>query len=128
MIQSGTLLDVIDNSGASKVKCLKVLNGYKRRYASIGDFVLVSVKKLREKRKEFSRVRKGEIYKAFIARVKFNTKLYNNGDSVKFNDNAAILLSNQGKLVGTRIFGGVPRTLRKNGSIKSFLISVGSIS
>ena len=81
MIQSGTLLHVIDNSGAAQVKCLKVLNGYKRRYASIGDFVLVSVKNLREKRKQFSRVKKGEIYKAFIVHVKFNTKLYNNGDS-----------------------------------------------
>ena len=114
------LLHVIDNSGAAQVKCLKVLNGYKRRYASIGDFVLVSVKNLREKRKQFSRVKKGRFIEAFIVHVKFNTKLYNNGDSLKFNDNAVILLSNQGKLIGTRIFGGVPRTLRKKGSIKSF--------
>lgn len=70
MIQVGTLLNVIDNSGATQVKCLKILKGYKRRYGYVGDLVLVSVKNLREKRKEFSRVKKGDICKALIVRTK----------------------------------------------------------
>ena len=125
MIQTGTLLNVIDNSGARQVKCLKIFKGYKRRYAFAGDFVLVSVKNLREKRKEFSRVKKGDICKALIVRTKVSPWINHKTESFSFLDNAAILLSKQEKLLGTRIFGGLPRSLRKKSGIKMFLISAG---
>lgn len=80
MIQVGTILNVIDNSGARKVQCLKVLGGNKRRYAFVGDKILVSIKRLRAKRRAFSRVKKSEIHQAVIIRTKTKTK-HLNGDS-----------------------------------------------
>ena len=79
----GTYLNVIDNSGAKKVQCLKVLNGYKRRYAAVGDTILVSVKKLRSRRKASSRVKKGELFKAVVVRTKTKLKYFNN-DNICF--------------------------------------------
>jgi large subunit ribosomal protein L14 len=126
MIQTGTLLNVIDNSGARQVKCLKIFKGYKRRYAFAGDFVLVSVKNLREKRKEFSRVKKGDVCKALIVRAKVNSWTNQKTESLTFGYNAVILLSKQEKLLGTRIFGGLPQSLRQKSSIKLLLLSGGA--
>jgi large subunit ribosomal protein L14 len=80
MIQVGTKLNVIDNSGARKVQCLKIFGGNKRRYAFVGDKILVSVKRLRAKRRAFSRVKKGELHIAIVVRTKTKSK-HLNGDS-----------------------------------------------
>jgi large subunit ribosomal protein L14 len=107
MIQVSTILNVIDNSGAKKVCCIKVPFGYKRRYARVGDIVVVSVKSLRTKRKSTSKVRKGEIYSAVVVRVKSKTNFFS-GESIRFFENSVILLNKQNKIIGTRIFGVLP--------------------
>lgn len=127
MIQIGTYLNVIDNSGAKKVQCLKVLNGYKRRYAAVGDTILVSVKKLRSRRKASSRVKKGELFKAVIVRTRTKLKYFNN-DNICFLNNSVILLTKQDKLVGTRIFGSLPKNFRSNNLMKFISLSSGIIS
>ena len=127
MIQVGTVLNVIDNSGAKKVQCLKVYGGTKRRYAYVGDKILVSVKKLRAKRRAFSRVKKGEMYWALVVRTKVKLKLLN-FDNFSFLTNSVILLSKQEKLVGTRVFGPLPKNFRSNKLMKFISLSAGLIS
>jgi len=83
MIQTNTYLNVIDNSGAKNVSCIKVAPGYKKRYASIGDIITVSVKNLRSKRRATSKVKKGEVLKALVVRTKSNLKDYS-GKTLKF--------------------------------------------
>ena len=102
MIQVGTSLKVIDNSGAREVYCIGVLKGYKQRYATIGEIITVSIKKLRTRRRTFSKVKKGEVVKALIVRVKkqFKTKI----GFMSFFENSVILITSQNKLIGTRIF------------------------
>ena len=92
MIQVGTYLNVIDNSGAKKVACIKVYNGYKRRYAFVGDVVLVSVKSLRKKRRFSSKTKKGEVHKALVVRTKSELKNFIN-DSFIFFENSVVLLN-----------------------------------
>ena len=127
MIQVGTFLNVIDNSGAKEVQCLKVYNGNKRRYAFIGDVILVSVKKLRSKRRASSKVKKGEMYTAIVARTKTKLKYYNS-DNISFLNNSAILLSKQNKLIGTRIFGSLPKNFRSKKLMKFITLSSGMVS
>ena len=111
MIQVGTVLNVIDNSGAKKVCCIKVLSGYRCRYAFVGDLIMVSVKSLRTKRKSTSKTKKGEIYKALVVRTKYNIKKIS-GEKISFFENSVILLSKQNKFIGTRIFGSLPVSFR----------------
>lgn len=111
MIQVGTYLNVIDNSGAKKVYCIRILNGYRKRYATVGDVIIVSVKRLRAKRRLSIRLKKGEIFKALIVRTKSPLYSYNN-EKLFFNENAVVLLTKQNKLFATRIFGALPRMLR----------------
>lgn len=111
MIQVGTVLNVIENSGARKVCCIKVLSGYKSRYAFTGDLIMVSVKSLRTKRKATSKTKKGEIYKALVVRTKCVTKNAF-GENLKFLENSVVLLNKQNKFIGTRIFGAVPLEFR----------------
>ena len=111
MIQKGTYLNVIDNSGAKEVCCIHVLNGYRKRYAAIGDTIVVSIKSLRIKRRSHAKIKKGEVLKALIVRTKTNIKNYSL-EQLSFLDNSAILLSRQDKLLGTRIFGSVPSYFR----------------
>jgi len=107
MVQSETVLDVADNSGARKVLCIKVLGGSRRRYASLGDIIVVSVKEAIPNAK----VKKGEVTKAVIVRT---TKEVGRADGsyIKFDSNSAVLIDNQREPIGTRIFGPVARELR----------------
>ena len=107
MIQVESTLQVADNSGAKKVACIKVLGGSHRRYASVGDIIVVSVKEAMP----HSKVNKGDVMKAVIVRTAKEVRRMD-GSYIKFDGNAAVLLSNQGEPVGTRIFGPVARELR----------------
>jgi large subunit ribosomal protein L14 len=107
MVQSETVLDVADNSGARKVLCIKVVGGSRRRYASLGDIIVVSVKEAIPNAK----VKKGDVMKAVIVRT---TKEVGRADGsfIKFDSNSAVLIDNQREPIGTRIFGPVARELR----------------
>ncbi len=107
MIQMQTVLNVADNSGAKKVACVKVLGGSKRRYAGVGDVIVVSVKEAIPN----SKVKKGDVMKAVIVRTAKGTRRQD-GTFLKFDDNSAVLINNQLEPVGTRIFGPVARELR----------------
>ncbi|TFG95053.1 MAG: 50S ribosomal protein L14 [Myxococcales bacterium] len=107
MIQQESVLQVADNSGARKVQCIRVLGGTRRRYASIGDIIVVSVKDAIPN----SRVKKGEVRKAVVVRTRREV-VRPDGSYIRFDDNAAVLIDNQREPVGTRIFGPVARELR----------------
>jgi large subunit ribosomal protein L14 len=107
MIQMLTVLDVADNSGAKKVMCIKVLGGSKRKYASIGDVIVVSVKEAIPNAK----VKKGEVTRAVIVRTAKEI-VRPDGSYIRFDDNSAVLLSKDNEPIGTRIFGPVARELR----------------
>jgi len=102
-----TILEVADNSGAKKVGCIKVLGGTRRKYASLGDVIVVSVKDALPN----SKIKKGEVVKAVIVRTKKEVRRLD-GSYIKFDDNSAVLLNPQGEPIGTRIFGPVARELR----------------
>ena len=107
MIQMESVLDVADNTGARAVTCIKVLGGSKRRYASIGDVIKVSVRDAAPR----GRVKKGEIYHAVVVRTAKGVRRPD-GSLIRFDRNAAVLINPQGEPVGTRIFGPVTRELR----------------
>jgi large subunit ribosomal protein L14 len=107
MIQMTSVLDVADNSGAKKVYCIKVLGGSRRRYASIGDVVIVSVREAIPGAK----VKKGEVARAVIVRTKFELAR-SDGSFIKFDGNSAVLINKENEPLGTRIFGPVARELR----------------
>ena len=113
MIQVQTELSVADNTGAKIVECIKVLGGSKRRYASVGDSIVVSVKEAIPNGK----VKKGSVQKAIIVRTKYPI-LRNDGSKVKFDSNAAVITDEKGEPLGTRIFGPVTRELRLKGQTK----------
>jgi len=107
MIQMQTMLHAADNSGAKKLQCIKVLGGSMRRYASVGDIIVVAVKEAIPR----SKVKKGEVHKAVVVRTAKEVRR-SDGTYIKFDDNAAVLLNKQGEPLGTRIFGPVARELR----------------
>ena len=107
MIQTESRLDVADNTGAKSVLCIKVLGGSKRRYASVGDMIKVSIKEAAPR----GRVKKGEVYTAVVVRTAKGIRR-GDGSLVKFDGNAAVLLNNKLEPIGTRIFGPVTRELR----------------
>jgi large subunit ribosomal protein L14 len=113
MIQMQTRLDVADNSGARSVMCIKVLGGTRRRYASIGDIIVVSVKDASPN----SKVKKGDVMKAVIVRTAKEVNR-NDGSYIRFDNNSAVLINNQNEPVGTRIFGPVARELRAKNFMK----------
>ncbi|MFW5486859.1 MAG: 50S ribosomal protein L14 [Desulfovibrio sp.] len=113
MIQVESNLDVADNSGAKKVQCIKVLGGSKRRYASVGDIIVVSVKEAMP----HAKVKKGDVMKAVVVRTKKEIGRPD-GTYIKFDNNSAVILSGQGEPVGTRIFGPVARELRQKNFMK----------
>ena len=113
MIQLRTVLDVADNSGARRVQCIKVLGGSKRRYASVGDVVVVTIKEAIPR----GRVKKGEISKAVIVRTAKDIRR-SDGSAIRFDSNAAVLINPQGEPIGTRIFGPVTRELRSKKYMK----------
>jgi len=113
MIQMQTNLDVADNSGAKKVQCIKVLGGSKRKYASVGDVIVVSVKEAIPR----GRVKKGDVRKAVVVRTAKEVRR-DDGTAIRFDSNAAVILSNSGEPIGTRIFGPVVRELRAKNFMK----------
>ncbi len=113
MIQQTTNLDVADNSGAKRVMCIKVLGGSKRRYASVGDVIVVSIKDAIPR----GRVKKGDVMKAIVVRTAHPVRRPD-GSVIRFDRNAAVLINNQGEPVGTRIFGPVVRELRAKNQMK----------
>ena len=112
MIQQQTLLKVSDNSGAKIVRCIKVLGGFKKKFARLGDIIIVSIITLRNKSKLTSKVKKGDVYKAVILRTKSN-QIKKDGSSFSFQTNSVSLINKQGKPVATRIIGPFPAKLRK---------------
>ena len=113
MIQAETNLDVADNSGARRVQCIKVLGGSKRRYASVGDVIVVSVKEAIPR----GRVKKGDVTKAVVVRTSKDIRRPD-GSAIRFDRNAAVLINAQGEPIGTRIFGPVTRELRSKRYMK----------
>jgi len=113
MIQMQTNLDVADNSGARRVQCIKVLGGSKRKYASVGDIIVVSVKEAIPR----GRVKKGEVMKAVVVRTAKDIRRPD-GSAIRFDRNAAVLVNAQMEPIGTRIFGPVTRELRSKNHMK----------
>src|ERR1700722_17013634 len=107
MIQMQSNLEVADNSGAKRVQCIKVLGGSKRRFATVGDIIVVSIKEAAPRGK----VKKGDVHRAVIVRTAKDIHRPD-GTVIRFDDNAAVLISAQGEPIGTRIFGPVTRELR----------------
>jgi large subunit ribosomal protein L14 len=107
MIQQETVLDVADNSGAKRVMCIRVLGGTRRRYAAIGDVIIVSIKEALPNAK----VKKGEVARAVVVRTR-REQGRADGSYIKFDGNSAVLINEQGEPIGTRIFGPVARELR----------------
>ena len=113
MIQVETKLNVADNSGARKIQCIKVLGGSRRKYATVGDVILVTIKEAIPR----GRVKKGEIVKAVVVRTAKDIRR-SDGSAIRFDSNAAVLVSTQGEPIGTRIFGPVTRELRAKNYMK----------
>jgi large subunit ribosomal protein L14 len=113
MVQGFTRLTVADNSGAKEIMCIKVLGGSKRRYASVGDVIVASVKKALPDGK----VKKGKVVKAVVVRTKKEIQR-ENGSLIRFDDNAAVILDDKKEPIGTRIFGPVSREIRYAGFMK----------
>ena len=126
MIQPQTILKIADNSGAKTVKCIKVLEGFKKRTAKLGDVIIVSVQKLRNKSKRTSKVKKGQMYKALIIRTKVINK-ESTGIMLKFKDNAVVLINKQENPIGTRIIGPIPKILQKKTLQKFTTLATGLI-
>lgn len=127
MIQPKTVLNVSDNSGAKSAICIKVLGGYKKRYANAGDFVIVSINSLKHNKSRFiSKVRKGDVFKAVVLRTK-NNHILSDGSTISFSNNCVSLVTKQGSPLGTRIFGPVLKGFRKKKLSKLLSISSGGI-
>jgi large subunit ribosomal protein L14 len=118
MIQMQTRLEVADNSGARNVQCIKVLGGSKRRFATVGDVIVVSVKEAIPR----GRVKKGDVHKAVVVRTAKEIRRAD-GSSIRFDRNAAVLINAAGEPIGTRIFGPVTRELRAKGYMKILSLS-----
>jgi large subunit ribosomal protein L14 len=122
MIQSGTYLSILDNSGAKKVKCIKILNsGFKQRYSYIGSTVLVSIKSVRFSKN--IKVKKGEIHRALI--IKAKTAKFLSSRYTKYFENSAVLINKKNKLIGTRIFSMLPQQFKYSRYLKLITISAG---
>jgi len=126
MIQSQTILNVSDNSGAKTAICIKVLGGYKKRYAFIGDFLIVSIRSIKNKNKSVSRVKKGDVCKALVIRTK-KSCILKDGSDIKFSDNSICLVSKQGGPLGTRILGPVLKEFKYKKLSKFISVSSGSV-
>ena len=113
MIQAESNLQVADNSGARRVQCIKVLGGSKRKYASVGDVIVVTVKEAIPR----GRVKKGEVLHAVVVRTAKDIQRQD-GSAIRFDSNAAVLINKQGEPIGTRIFGPVTRELRSKQYMK----------
>lgn len=126
MIQPQTLLNVSDNSGAKTAICIKVLGGYKKRYATIGDFIIVSIKSLRSKNKSNSKVKKGDVCKALVIRTR-KKYVRSDGSNIFFSSNSISLVTKQGSPLSTRIVGPVLKEFKNKKMSKFISISAGSV-
>jgi large subunit ribosomal protein L14 len=124
MIQQQTILKVADNSGAKTVKCIKVLGGFKKRCANLGDIIVVSVQQLRNKSKKTSKVLKGGVFRALVIRTKKSYKK-RDGSSFTLNESSVTLINKQGNPIGTRILGPIPKILKKKKFMKFVSLSIG---
>jgi len=126
MIQNQSILKVADNSGAKIVKCIKVLGGFKKRYANLGDIIVVSVQQLRNKSKKTSKVLKGGVFRALVVRIK---KRYKRKDGSTFflQENSVALINKQGNPIGSRILVPIPKMLKKKKLMKFLSLSVGLV-
>ena len=124
MIQQETVLKVCDNSGGKTVKCIKVLGGFKKKYANIGDVVVVSVQQLRNKSKNTSKVLKRSVFRALVVRTKKRCKK-RDGSMFLLEENSVVLVNKQGNPIGTRILGPMPKTLKKKKFMKFLSLSIG---
>ena len=113
MIQTETFLEVADNSGARRVQCIKVLGGSRRKYASVGDIIVVSIKEAIPR----GRVKKGDVLQAIVVRTSSAIKR-KDGSVIRFDKNAAVIVNKSSEPIGTRIFGPVPRELRAKNHMK----------
>ncbi|MDB9761213.1 50S ribosomal protein L14 [Alphaproteobacteria bacterium] len=113
MIQTESNLSVADNSGAKRVQCIKVLGGSKRRYAAVGDVIVVSIKEAAPRGK----VKKGDVHRAVVVRTRKEIRRVD-GSAIRFDSNAAVLINKQEEPIGTRIFGPVTRELREKKFMK----------
>ena len=113
MIQMQSNLEVADNSGAKRVQCIKVLGGSKRRFASVGDVIVVSIKEAQPR----ARVKKGDVHRAVIVRTRKDVRRPD-GSVIRFDSNAAVLINKNEEPIGTRIFGPVCRELRAKNFMK----------
>ena len=128
MIQQQTILKVADNSGAKTVKCIKVLGGFKKRYASLGDIIIVAVQELRNKSRITSKIRKGEVHKALVIRTKYKQKKKDGSTSYFHKDkNSVVLINKKGNPIATRVTEPIPYRLRKKKLTKFVSISTGLI-
>jgi large subunit ribosomal protein L14 len=128
MIQIGTILKVVDNTGAKTASCLKIKSGYRRRYAYMGDIILVSIKSVRIKRRESLKVKKGEIYEALILRIRKNKILFSGDSSFFFKSSSVILINKKNKIFGTRIFGSISKYFRTTKYVKTLSLASGICS
>lgn len=126
MIQQQTLLKIADNSGAKTARCIKVLGGVKKRYAYVGDIIVVSIIELRNKAKKTSKVKRGDIFKALVIKSKTSSAT-KDGSNLKFSTNSASLMNKQGKPLSSRITGPTPSILKKGKFSRFNTISSGSV-
>lgn len=124
MIQNQSILTIVDNSGAKSARCIKILGGFQRRYAYMGDTVVVAIQKIRSKSKSKSKVKKGEVLRAVIIRTKFK-HFKKDGSSFLFNLNAGVLINKQNKPIASRILGPVTKNLKTNKNMKVASLSAG---
>ena len=125
MIQQKTIIKIIDNSGAKKIRCIKVLGGFKKKTAKVGDIIVASVQQLRLKNRQYSKLNKGDVVRAVIVKTKNKTNKVN-GILTKLESNSAILINKQGNLIGTRVLGSVPRELKKKKFLKYLSLCSGT--
>lgn len=126
MIQSQTILPVSDNSGAKRVKCIKVLGGFRRKFAKTGDLIAVSVQDVKQHKKKKIRVKKGEVCQALVIRTK-SKLVRKNYSRLIYNDKMVVLMTNKKKPIATRVLGPVAKELRQSKFLKVALLASGFI-
>lgn len=126
MIQSETLLRVTDNSGAKRVKCIKVLGGFRRKFANLGDLIVVSIRRVKQHKKKKIKVKEGEVVHALVVRTK-SRLVRQNSTQLKCQENSVVLITNKNKPIATRVLGPIPRELRHSKFMKVASLSAGFI-
>jgi large subunit ribosomal protein L14 len=126
MIQTETLIRVTDNSGAKKVKCIKVLGGFRRKFANLGDLIVVSIRRVKQHKKKKIKVKEGEVVHALVVRTKAKL-VRQNSTHLKCQENSVVLITNKNKPIATRVLGPVPKELRHSKFMKVASLSAGFI-